>query len=416
MSLGGWLEAHGLRVSYVDCLDRFHPNAPPVDPLKRHGRGPYRKTPIPKPSGLAEVPRNFSRYGILPEWFESDLMRLDAPDLILVTSMMTYWYTGVKETITMLRGVFGDTPIVLGGIYASLCREHAHHQMPVDDIISGPGEPVLPDLLHRHTGLRLNPKFSAYDPDSWPFPAFHLQRTINFIPLLTTRGCPYACTYCASSFLNEKWWRRKPEGVVEEILYWHAEHRVRDFVLYDDALLTDARHHIVPILEAVIRRGITVRFHTPNAVHLREITPRVAQLMFDAGFKTLRLGLETTAFETRNRMDRKVTEGEFTAAVQYLMHAGFRTDQVGAYLLAGLPGQTPEAVEASIAMVKTTGITPVIAHYTPIPHTAMWPEAVAASPYDLENEPLFTNNALFPCRREGFSWDTLARFKQLIAG
>ncbi|MEZ4525572.1 MAG: hypothetical protein R2941_06590 [Desulfobacterales bacterium] len=51
-----------------------------------------------------------------------------------------------------------------------------------------------------------------------------------------------------------------------------------------------------------------MRFHTPNAVHIREITPLTANLMFRAGFHTLRLGLETTAFEERNALDRKVTE------------------------------------------------------------------------------------------------------------
>ena len=55
LSLGGLLRLHGLRVSYIDCLDRFHPLAAAGDPHARHGRGPYLKTPLPKPAGLEDV-------------------------------------------------------------------------------------------------------------------------------------------------------------------------------------------------------------------------------------------------------------------------------------------------------------------------------------------------------------------------
>ena len=68
----------------------------------------------------------------------------------------------------------------------------------------------------------------------------------------------------------------------------------------------------------------------------------------------------------------------------------------------------------SIEVVKAVGITPVLAHYTPIPHTRLWSEAVAHSRYDLAADPIYCNNAMFPCQREDFSWQTLSRLKQLI--
>ena len=157
-----------------------------------------------------------------------------------------------------------------------------------------------------------------------------------------------------------------------------------------------------------------MRFHTPNAVHIREMTPLLAQLMFVAGVRTIRLGLETTAFDKRNDLDHKVTAHEFKQAVACLKQAGFSQDQIGAYLLTGLPDQSLEAIETSIHVVKQAGITPVLAHYTPIPHTALWHQAVRASRYDLESDPIFTNNALFPCQQTNFSWEPLTRLKQLI--
>ena len=188
---------------------------------------------------------------------------------------------------------------------------------------------------------------------------------------------------------------------------------LHDFAFYDDALLVDAERHIMPLLEGIVAAGVDVRFHTPNALHIREITRPLARLMKRAGFHTIRLGLETTAFEGRQSMDRKVTEAEFVRTVGHLKAAGFGARQVGAYLLAGLPDQDFTGVEKSIALVKQAGVTPVIAHYTPIPGTPMWPQAVAASRYDLEADPIFTNNAIFPCQNETFSWEALTRLKNL---
>ncbi|BBO86344.1 B12-binding domain-containing radical SAM protein [Desulfosarcina ovata subsp. sediminis] len=414
LTLGGILRDHGARISFVDCLDRFHPlqaALPLVD--KRCGRGPYMKTTIPKPPGLADIPRNYCRYGVPPEWLRHDLAVLPPPDLVLVTSLMTYWYPGVRETIAVIKSVFPDVPVVLGGIYATLCAEHAERHCGADHVISGPGEAAILPLVARLTGWRPTPRHDPTDLDTLPLPALDLTRRLVHVPLLTSRGCPFQCAYCASHRLQPRMMRRSPTSVVAEIVHWHRDHGVKDFAFYDDALLVDAERHIVPLLEGVIEAGITVRFHTPNALHIRNITRPLAILMRRAGFHTIRLGLETTAFERRQSMDRKVTEEEFLRALNHLKAAGFAADQVGAYLLAGLPGQDVAAVESSIAVVKAAGITPVIAHYTPIPHTPMWEAAVEASRYDLAADPIYTNNAIFPCRSETFSWEVLTRLKTL---
>ena len=140
---------------------------------------------------------------------------------------------------------------------------------------------------------------------------------------------------------------------------------------------------------------------------------KTANLMFKAGFKTVRLGLETAVFVKTNEPDSKVTADEFKKAVKFLKDAGFHKRQVGAYLLVGLPGQTSTSVEYSIKTVRQTGITPVPAYYSPIPETAMWEKAAAASRYDLKSDPVFTNNSIFPCQKEAFSWKTITYLKKM---
>ena len=414
LTLAAILDRHGCQVSYLDCLNRFHPLARNIDSKKRMGRGPYLKTPITKPSGLKHIQRTYSRYGILPEWFLMDLTAIKQPDLILVTSIMTYWYPGVIETIAFIRKVFLDVPIVLGGIYATLWPEHARRVSGADQVVCGPAEAGILELVKKYTGFSASLQFDSLNLDEFPYPAYHLEHGLAHVPLLTTRGCPFHCSYCASTYLQPRRMVRSPFNVLDEILFWYKGHGVIDFAFYDDALLVESERHAIPLFEGILKSGIPVRFHTPNAVHVREITAKVARLMYRIGIHTLRLGLETTAFKDRNGLDSKVTATEFAEAVRHLKNAGFDSGRVGAYLLIGLPGQSEDAIKDSIEVVKASGIRPVLAQYTPVPHTALWDQAVAVSRYDLNADPIFSNNAIFPCQTQDFSWDLITRFKQLI--
>lgn len=412
LGLAAILREHDYRVSFIDCLERFHPRAPETDrdPPARCGRGPYLKTRIPTPASIRDVPRTYSRYGIRPEWFEESLSALPKPDLILMTSMMTYWYPGVRESIDHIRAVFPETPIVLGGVYASLCTDHAVSASGADRVIPGLAEETILDIAAEFTGFSASLRFDPDLPDAYPYPAFDLQSRILYVPILTSRGCPFSCAYCASRFLNPKRTRRTPESVLEEIRFWHRRYQVVDFVLYDDAFLSEAEVHALPILEGICGSGMRLRFHTPNALHIRGITPEIARLMFEAGFATVRLGLETAA-AGEDGLDRKASPGEFRSAASFLRSAGFRVDQVGAYLLAGLPGQPLRTILESIEAVHQSGVTPVPAYYSPIPRTALWKEALKSSRYDLACDPIYTNNAILPCQKEPFSWETIRRLK-----
>jgi radical SAM superfamily enzyme YgiQ (UPF0313 family) len=421
LQLAAILRSHGARISYIDCLDRFHPKAyNSTDPNARYGRGPYLKTHIPSPPGLVDINRNFSRYGIEPSWFHSDLRALRPPDLVLITSLMTYWYPGVHETIGIIKDVFPTTPVVLGGIYATLCRDHAERHSEATYVASGATEKDILKLVCDWTQCDFTrgtvlPAFDPENLDSFPVPAFDLQRVISYIPLLTSRGCPFDCAYCASKTLYQGYQTRQPETIVSEIEYWHLKFGVKDFAFYDDALLVNAENHAIPILEKIISLRLPIRFHTPNAVHIRSITDHTAHLMYQAGFETLRLGLEMYRDSSRENLDGKTTAAEFNRAVKYLRNAGFSKEQVGAYLLSGLPGQNRLDLEEAIQMVGKSGVSPILAHYTPIPHTRLWPLAVASSRYDLTADPIFTNNAISPCQKTPFSWEDISKLKRLAA-
>jgi radical SAM superfamily enzyme YgiQ (UPF0313 family) len=405
--LAGLLEAQGLPVRVLDCLAAPHARTGPF------GTGRYSKELLPPPPALAGFPRRYGRYGITEAAFRRELAQTPRPAAILVTSLMTYWYPGVTVAIRLAREQFPEAPVFLGGVYATLCPDHARRHSGADMVITGPGEDALFQHLASLLGTNPVPPVPA-NLDDFPYPALNLAADLTFIPLLTSRGCPFACDYCASPLLAPRFQRRSPQAVVEELLSWHRRLHLTEVAFYDDALLVDAEHHLLIILEELVRRGANFRFHTPNGLHARFITREVARWLKRADFGTLRLGVET-AVPGGHRLDKKLQEGELEPALRNLQEAGFDQREIGVYLLLGLPGQEDEEVAASIRRVRELGATPVLALYSPIPGTALWPEALAASSYDLENEPLYQNNSLFPCWSE-FSWERYTHLKRLAQG
>jgi radical SAM superfamily enzyme YgiQ (UPF0313 family) len=378
------LRESGYGVTVIDCLAPY-PGGPPA---RQDGSGKFSKTIVPKPDAIAFVPRRFGRYGLPVPYFDAELADVGRPDAILVASGMTYWYPGVIEVIQRLRVRFEGVPVALGGVYATLCYEHAQETSGADRVIGGPGVVEALQFVAEATGQELETARYA-DPQVWPLAAHDLVPR-PFAGILTSWGCPYRCTYCASHLLQPTFVRRRPAVVLEEISLC-AQSGIRDLAFYDDALLLDAESHIVPILEGIVRRGLQVRLHTPNGLHAQAITPDLAQLMREAGFATLRLSLETVDTERQRATGGKVTTGDLARAVAHLQAAGFGPDRLGAYILAGLPDQPTEEVESAVRFVHELGVQAKLALYSPIPGTPDGDDALRPSA-----DPLLHNNTVYP--------------------
>lgn len=414
--LASLLRANGLPVSYVDCLDPYHPDLKKNPNLKQprrmpSGSGRYLTEAIPKPGPLRSVPRAYHRYGITTKMFTDTLDQIPQPILIMITSMMTYWYPGVWDAIELSRKKFPGVPVVLGGNYVNLAYSHAV-QSKADFCLAGPAEQSVPVLLKE-----LFNRDTIFSPegelDSHPYPAFDLVRYCDQVPIMTSRGCPYRCSYCASHLLNPSFKRRNPLRVVDEIDHWNRSLGVKHFSFYDDALLINAEELIIPLLREIIRRNIKVHFHCPNGLHLRAITQEVSDLMFQAGFKTLRFGFETNNLSRQVQTGGKVFNEELSEALHLLELSGYRRNEIGIYLLCGLPDQSAEEIGQSIRFVRSCGARPFLAEYSPIPGTDLWVDAVMSSPYPIAREPLFQNNTLLPCRSRELTVEKYNALKQM---
>jgi radical SAM superfamily enzyme YgiQ (UPF0313 family) len=459
--LAGHLRQHGYAVFFIDCLDRYNPELLKLQGLsaprvKEYGVGKFFRQRVPKPVILQNISSPYRRYGISEKIFVRMLNSVPEPNAILVTSMMTYWYPGVFRAIELVKQHFPGVPVLLGGVYATFCTHHAQVHSQADyvvresdpariirlvDEITGKTSPCLPqgEIPTPHPSQAdsgLTGKTPPYPPrggtyTEWrlnfpleggqggvnlfdTYPAFDLYEHWDYGCLMTSIGCPYRCTYCASNLLYPHFIQRSPDAVFQELLYLYKELGIRNIAFYDDALLVRSADHIEIFMKKVIDEGLSCYFHTPNGLHARYITEQVADLMFKSGFKTVRLSLETVDIDRQKHTGGKVTGEECKRAVELLKRAGFQGKQIGVYLFIGLPGQNIDETKKTICYVHDMGVNAHLCEYSPIPGTKDWEILEQQGYVSPDNDPLVHNNSVFIFLKEHYTFEQIQDLKDWV--
>lgn len=405
----------GCELYWLDTLDRFQQGAYPAGDktekkTKPDGRGKYHREVVEKPVIYRETPRSYARYGIPLKSFMEKLDKIPAVDIILLTSLMTYWIDGMKMTIDLLKRKFPSGKIVIGGILPTLIPEDIlKNHLYVDYLIKGYGENKILKFIEKHGGnVYSHPDFS--DIDSIPYPVVEFLSNRDVLPLITSRGCLFNCTYCASNILNPKFLERSAEKILEEIYYLHDTHGTRDFVIFDDALLINKQKRFLEVFQKV-SETLDVHFHTPNGLHAGEIDREAAETFFKSGFKMMRLSFESTRSEILSKSSNKVTVRQMAAAVENLEAAGYKRRNIDVYLLFGVPGQQLKEIEVALDFVKSLGVTPHLSYFSPVPGTIdfinLQNAGVLSTPVNLYE----TNKIYFVYNKSGFSFDEVKHIK-----
>lgn len=412
--IASFLRNYNFNIAYIDCLrsgDLSIEKRPGKD-----GRGNYRREIVEKPAILADIPRKYARYGISESEFIHNLNQIPKPDAILVTSIMTYWYPGPKRVVELLKQEYPDIPVILGGIYATLLPDHAYKVVKPDYVVRGPAEYKILELLSEL--LKMDIEIGILNNlDDFPYPAFDLITDLRYLCLMTARGCPFDCSFCAQRLITAGFSQRDPDEVVKEVITHYNKYKIRDFAFYDDALFVNKEKHIKQIFKRMIESPISVRFHTPNGLFVKDIDDELASLMFRANVKTVRLSFETSNESRRKDMNNKISNRGMQEAVHNLVKAGYKSHDLEAYVIMGLPGQTLEEILDSMIFVNNLGVQVRLASFSPIPGTRDFKRAVDAGLIPADIDPLLTNKAIFPLRNEKISYDTFRKvriFSQLL--
>lgn len=381
------LRNQGMDFDFFDFLNRGHKF---YENLKlktdTYGRGKFYSEEVKKPEVLSFMRRKFKRYGIPLSVFLEEI-KGNSYDYVLIATGMTYWYIGVKEIIEVTERLLPEAKIVVGGVAATLMPVF-YQKLGADIVVRGDDWDVLTG-----SGLEIDP--------SNELPLYDVYTKLNYAVIRITEGCPLRCLYCASSILKPGFRVSDVEQVADLVEQLYNKRAIRDFVFYDDALLYGIDEGLLKFFKELEERKLVgkVRFHTPNALHVRKIDEDTARFLKKMGFETIYLGVETINPLLLKQVGEKLSFSDLEVALMNLKMAGFEGSQITAYILLGLPGQDFEEVEESIRVLSKYGINVSLSEFSPIPGTPVGDQAINS--LNLK-DPLLTNNSVFPTLLYGF--------------
>lgn len=387
--------------------------------------GNEKKVPsclVQSPPVVAHVDKLYYRYGLPQKEIDCQAGSLRRrPDVIFVTSGITFWYLGLKEVLSYVRAAWPGVPVVLGGTYATLFPEHAR-SLGFDMVVEGEGEAraleVLGNLTHFQTSYNVN----SADLDSYPVPLWRLTGGLKgqyepgkFIAYHTSRGCCFSCSYCASNYIYSLGYRRRSPGqCVSDLEGLVASLNLSYINLQDDQLLHRPEEYVKPFLQKVITSPLLsrVKFMAPNSVDSSFIDLELALLFRQAKFRKVYLSIEVLDPVEQKRMGRNPKTEDVERAVSLLHQVGYQAKDIFVYVLMGLPGQRKEAVVDTVSRVWGIGAIPSVLGYTPIPHTVEWKRAVKAGHWQEDIDPVALDIGAIPCQSKGLTYKDATKIRK----
>ena len=349
-----------------------------INPIQSTG---YSQPPL----GLALIAAVLEREGYQVTVLEANALKLPPQDVVpLVTDADIVGLTTATPTINTataiahyLKKAYPDLPIILGGAHATLLPEETLVTAPeIDVLVRGEGEETIIEVLralehkqplgkisgisYRKNGeVASNPaRTKNIDLDSLPFLAYHLLpwrsykphpphgRALPFAAIITSRGCPYKCSYCSKPVFGSKFRGQTPERVVEEVAYHKSRFGIKELAFYDDVFTMD-RKRAYAIADEMIKRGVKIHWTCETRVNLvdKELLRHIKQ----AGCYSIAYGIESGSPEILNTLGKDISLEQAEEAVRLSREVGLQT--IG-YFMFGSPGETPETIRQTIQFAK----------------------------------------------------------------
>jgi len=357
------LEQHGHEVEILDCES--------LDLTERKDTGKAEaflkwNTAYPIVEEIMSNPKHFIWGDIADRIIEMN------PDLIGFTS-----YT---QTMTFVNYVSRkiklkcDIPIMLGGPHPTSLPELSLQESNADFVILGEGENAVLDLI---SDLQKNIQKKTYygkpvDLDKIPLPARYLLNQQNYYKeafgyIITSRGCPYNCIFCASHTLWGKKIRfRSIKNIVNEIVQVQNKYDLNVFRFADDLFPTSYKR-VNAFADELKERNCEISFRCGSRVDT--ITPDILDALKESGCKEISFGVESGSQRILDMIDKGVTLKQVKKAISQTKAVGIKTI---VYFMIGHPTETLSDVNDSISLIDELDADRTLLNLvTPLPGTKL---------------------------------------------
>ncbi len=317
-----------------------------------------------------------------------DVVDSELPDIVGI-SAVTATFPSARRLASLCRDRLGPSvPIVMGGVHPTFRPDEAFAVPAVDYVVRGEGEATMselvdalersapttaiPGLLWRGGAGPARPPNA--DLDGVPFPrregivwSEHLEPAF-YQSIITLRGCPYKCIYCAiSSSADRKTRYRSAENVAAEI----AELKTRwdiGYLFFHDSVFTLNRRRTVALLELMIERDLTVPFACQTRTD--RVDPELLTLLKKAGCHQIFFGIESGDADSLRQIRKAMPLDDIREAVRQAAALGIRCT---GFFMVGFPWETERQIRRTANFATTIGLDAVsLFSATPLPGTELW--------------------------------------------
>jgi radical SAM superfamily enzyme YgiQ (UPF0313 family) len=315
------------------------------------------------------------------------------PDVVGITSVTSSIYEAYKVAETAKR-IREDCIVILGGPHASFMpRQSMEECKYIDVIVRGEGEETARGLIENiEKGSSLNevrgitfrrgnevietePRSFIKNIDDIPFPSrdllpMHLYKFngVKYTTMLTSRGCPFKCSFCSSSRLFGGYWRgRSPENVLEEMKIIYEKYGIRNIEFIDDTFTLN-QERAEKICDGIVEQGWDISWGASSRVDT--LSKKLAEKMKKAGCWIIYLGIESGSQKILDAIGKRITLEQVRKAVKILKDSGIQV--LGSFII-GFLQDTKETIKETIKFAKSLNLDYVqFSILTPYPGTPIF--------------------------------------------
>ncbi|MEB3807068.1 MAG: B12-binding domain-containing radical SAM protein [Desulfurococcales archaeon] len=307
----------------------------------------------------------------LKEWLS--MVKSENPDLVgmsLLTPLAPRGYRAIKA----LKSELPEVPVVVGGPHPSFLYEEALAN-GADVVVIGEGELTtldLVDTVEEHgldpgalkrvkgiayraggDGVRLTPpRPLVMNLDELPWPARHLlpmerytlfNKPIRIAHVMASRGCPYGCIYCTTSYFWGRRIRFRSAGnVLDELEYLVNRYKVKYVAFADDELVVNKRF-VREFIQGMKERGLDLPFACGARVD--HLSREFMKYLHENNCVTIYVGVESAKQETIDKIGKRITIDQVKRVFQWKKEIGAFV--VGSFIL-GFPWETIDDMKRTV--------------------------------------------------------------------
>ena len=336
----------------------------------------------------------------------------------------------------------GNYTILVGGAHVSALPEETMEETSFDYGVVGEGEqtivelaeaifkseqsriPQIKGIVFRDGSkiIRTSPREYIKGLDALPFPARHLfpplekytylyYKSLPLATIITSRGCPYQCTFCDRAVFGNQVRMRSIPNVLDEIEMLVKDYSIREVNIIDD-LFTISHERVEEFCRGLLSRNLKISWSCMSRAD--RITPVTLRTMKQAGCWLICYGIESGNQKVLDMIKKNLTLHDIKRAVRWTHESGIQI--LGSFIL-GMPGEDEETLISTLRFAKNLPLDRVIFHILqPMPGSEIYKAALSIGALkkdvDYRYYHLYCFPEKLPFTSEGLTSQILRRYRR----